>query len=57
MKDSQIKQLAKLCYYPKSEGDVEFAMQLFIEKTVLPPDCKGYTDEDMEDYIKKYLEK
>jgi hypothetical protein len=55
MKNEDIaKLLADHCYNPQN-NDFGFAVQLFVEKTVLPENLKSYNKKQMEEYILNYL--
>ncbi len=50
------KLLARHCYSPQKLDSVGFAVQLFIERVVLP-DSNSYSEESMEMHILNYLNK
>jgi hypothetical protein len=50
-----INRLARMTYRPKTEDDDDYAVQLFIEKIILPADSKCYTEEQIANYIDKFL--
>jgi len=51
-----IKSAAKGCYYPTQDREKQ-CMAWIIECLVFPPDCHGFTDEDMEIYIDEAIKK
>jgi hypothetical protein len=56
MINETIKLAAKGCYYPTNDKQKQ-CMAWIIECLVLPPDNRGYTDEDMELYINDTIKK
>lgn len=51
-----IKFAAKGCYYPTDDKQKQ-CMAWVIERLVLPPDCHGFTDEELEVYIDTAVKK
>jgi hypothetical protein len=49
--------LAKHCFAPQKVDSLGFAIQLFIEKAVLPVEIDGYTEAEIKAYITDYLKK
>lgn len=55
MTNERIAQLVgDFCFYP-TKNEREFAIQLFIEKTILPSNCEKYTAETMGEFILKFI--
>lgn len=48
--------ISKKVYY-QSLNEADFAVQLFVEKMVCPPDCYSYDDDEMKGWILKKLSK
>jgi hypothetical protein len=49
------EEISKTVYNP-STTKAAFAFQLFVERMVCPPECDGYTDVEMKEWILKKLE-
>jgi hypothetical protein len=48
--------LARETFKPHKEHSIGYAIQLFVEKTVLPDEIDAYNVEEIEKYILKFLE-
>ena len=57
MKNKKIAGLMAKKLYGPSLDETDFAFQLFVEKVVMPPNVKSYTDKDMKIWILDFLSK
>ena len=55
MENNKIAKLVSKKLYNPTVGETDFAIQLLIEKLVLPNDTIGYTDVTLEKYILKKI--
>lgn len=55
MKNEEIAKLVAERVYNPGKSDTDFAIQLFVESTVLSDDCQGYTSEGLERRILVHL--
>lgn len=53
--NKRIEKLAEICFGVTKERDGSYAVQLFIEHTVLPDEVGGYTYNEMVEYIKYFI--
>ena len=56
MKKEEIARIiADRVYFPREDGTFEYAVQLFMEKVVLPDEVESWDAETMEKYILEFL--
>lgn len=55
LSNEEIAKLVAEQVYNPGKGKVDFAVQLFVEETVLSDDCQGYTVEGLERRILAHL--
>ncbi|MER2005958.1 MAG: hypothetical protein ABS939_00780 [Psychrobacillus sp.] len=55
MKNEEIAKLLGNHCFNANTSDLDYAVQLFIEKVVLPKEVDGYNAEEMGKYILAYL--
>lgn len=53
--DNDVAKLIANKLYNPSRTNEDFAVKLFIENLVLPKECKGYNDIEMESYIFNFM--